>query len=44
MGALMIGSGRAQYLPLAKTVLRGAFPYGAHFSLGEIKLLLLGGL
>ena len=26
--------GRAQYLPKAKTVLRGAFPYGAHFSLG----------
>jgi len=26
-----IHGGRAQYLPLAKTVLRGAVPYAAHF-------------
>ena len=26
--------GRAQYLPVAKTVLHGAFLYGAHLSLG----------
>ena len=26
--------GRAQYLPGAKTVLHGAFPYDAHLSLG----------
>ena len=26
--------GRAQYLPRAKTVLHGAFPYGAHLSFG----------
>ena len=29
--------GRAQYLPMAKTVLHGAFLYGAHLSLGGKK-------
>ena len=34
--------GRAQYLPLAKTVLRGAVPYWAHFSLGGIYVVMRG--
>jgi len=36
MGAFILVGWRAQYLPLAKTVLRGVFPYAAHFSLGGI--------
>jgi len=32
IGALNYGRGRAQYLPVAKTVLRGAFLHEAHFS------------
>ena len=36
--------GRAQYLPMAKTVLHGAFPYGAHFSLGGMMFEYLGEL
>jgi len=43
MGGFIFGSGRAQYLPVAKTVLRGAPLHGAHFSLGGIKLWMLGG-
>jgi len=43
-GHSFLWDGRAQYLPRAKTVLCGAFPHGAHFSLGEIKLWMLGGL
>ena len=43
MGAFILVGWRAQYLPGAKTVLRGAVLLWAHFSLGEIKLLLLGG-
>ena len=43
-GAFILVGWRAQYLPLAKTVFRGAFLYAAHFSLGGIKLWLLGGL
>jgi len=43
MGAFILVGWRAQYLPLAKTVLRGAVLLWAHFSLGGIKLLLLGG-
>ena len=36
--------GRAQYLPEAKTVLHGAFPYGAHLSLGGMMFEYLGEL
>jgi len=36
MGAFILVGWRAQYLPGAKTVLHGAFPYAAHFSLGGI--------
>ena len=34
--------GRAQYLPKAKTVLHGAFPYRAHLSLGGMMFEYLG--
>ena len=34
--------GRAQYLPVAKTVLHGAFPYRAHLSLGGMIAKCLG--
>ena len=34
--------GRAQYLPRAKTGLHGAFPYGAHLSLGGMIAKCLG--
>ena len=40
MGALMIDRWRAQYLPLAKTVLHGAVLLWAHFSLGGIYVVM----
>jgi len=41
-GHSFLWDGAPQYLPLAKTVLRGAVPYWAHFSLGGIYVVMRG--